>query len=48
MKRLAAGVNYMPLPQVVVKVEYSRRLLKSIYNDEPSINIGVAYQGFFL
>ncbi len=48
VKRLAAGVNYMPLPQVVVKAEYSRRLLKSIYNDEPSINIGVAYQGFFL
>ena len=48
VKRLAAGINYMPLPQVVVKAEYSRRLLKSIYNDEPSINIGVAYQGFFL
>jgi len=48
VKRLAAGINYMPIPQVVVKAEYSRRLLKSIYNDEPSINIGVAYQGFFL
>ena len=48
VKRLAAGINYMPIPQVVVKAEYSKRLLKSIYNDEPSINIGVAYQGFFL
>lgn len=48
VKRLAAGVNYHPVPQVVIKAEYSKRLLKSVYNDEPSINIGVAYEGFFL
>ena len=48
VKRMAFGLNYHPLPQVVVKAEYSKRLLKSMYNDEPSINVGVAYEGFFL
>ena len=47
IKRLAAGINYYPLPQIVIKAEYSQRLLKSIYNNEPSVNIGVAYEGFF-
>ena len=48
VKRMAFGVNYHPVPQVVIKAEYSKRFLKSIYNDEPSFNIGVAYEGFFL
>ena len=48
VKRLAVGVNYHPLPQIVIKVEYSNRFLKDIYNNEPSVNIGVAYEGFFL
>ena len=48
VKRMAVGLNYHPIPQVVIKGEYSKRFLKSIYNDEPSINIGVAYEGFFL
>ena len=48
VKRIAFGVNYMPLKQVVVKAEYSHRFLKSMYNDEPSLNIGIAYEGFFL
>ena len=47
VKRWAAGINYHPVKQIVVKAEYSRRLLKSLYNDEPSVNIGVAYEGFF-
>ncbi len=47
VKRVAVGLNYHPLPQIVVKAEYSNRLLKSIYNDEPVLNIGVAYEGFF-
>lgn len=46
--RIAAGINYMPLPQIAVKAEYSHRFLKSQYNDEPSVSIGIAYQGFFL
>ena len=47
-KRMAVGVNWMPVPQVAVKAEYSKRFLNSQYNDEPSVSIGVAYQGFFL
>ena len=47
VKRMAVGVNYYPIPQIVVKAEYSNRFLKSIYNNEPAINIGVAYEGFF-
>lgn len=45
---VAAGVNYYPVPQIAVKAEYNHRFFKSQYNDEPAINIGVAYEGFFL
>jgi hypothetical protein len=48
VKRLAAGINFYPIKQIVIKAEYSKRLLKSIYNDEPSLNIGIAYEGFFM
>ena len=48
VKRMAVGVNYKPIRQIVIKGEYSRRFLKSLYNDEPSVNIGIAYEGFFL
>lgn len=47
-QRLAVGFNYYPLPQIVVKGEYSTRLLKQQYNNEPSVSIGIAYEGFFL
>ena len=47
-KIFAGGLNYYPLPQICVKAEYSYRKLKSQYNDEPALNIGVAYQGQFL
>ncbi len=47
-KIVAAGINYFPLPQICVKAEYNNRILKSGYNNEPSVNIGIAYQGFFL
>lgn len=51
---LAFGVNYYPVPQIAVKAEYKHRSYPSktttglSYNDEPAINIGVAYEGFFL
>ena len=48
VKRMAVGVNYHPVHQIVIKAEYSKRFLKSLYNNEPSVNIGVAYEGFFL
>ena len=45
--RIAAGVNYYPLKDIVLKGEYSIGLLKSKYNNEPSLSFGVAYAGFF-
>ena len=48
VRRMALGLNYHPVPGVVIKAEYSHRFLKAIYNNEPSLNIGVAYEGFFL
>lgn len=47
-KIVAGGINYQPMPQICIKAEYSHRMLKSQYNNEPAINIGVTYQGFFL
>ena len=47
VKRMAFGVNYHPIKQIAVKAEYSTHLLKTIYNDEPSVNVSVAYEGFF-
>lgn len=44
----AAGINYYPVPQICIKGEYNYRKFDSKYNNEPAINIGVAYQGQFL
>ena len=44
---VAAGINYHPIPQVAIKAHYSHRFLSSPCNDEPSLNIGVVYEGFF-
>lgn len=41
------GVNYCPVPQIAVKADYSHRSLRSPYNNEPSVNLGIAYEGFF-
>ena len=48
VKRMAVGINYFPVKQIAIKAEYSHRFLKSQYNNEPAINIGVAYEGWFL
>ena len=48
VKRMAFGLNYHPIRQIVIKGEYSKRFLKSAYNNEPSVNIGVAFEGFFI
>lgn len=42
------GINYYPIPQIAIKCDYSDRTLKSPYNNEPSLNIGIAYEAFFL
>lgn len=48
VKRMAWGINYFPIKQIAIKAEYSHRFLDKKYNNEPSINIGVAYEGWFL
>ena len=45
--RVAAGINWFPIPEIAVKAEYSHRFLATQYNPEPSISIGIAYAGFF-
>ena len=45
--RIAVGFNWLPVPQIAVKAEYSHRFLPSQYNNEPSISLGIAYMGFF-
>lgn len=44
---VSAGINWFPIPQIVVKADYSCRILDRKYNNEPSINIGIAYVGWF-
>ena len=46
--RWAAGINYYPIRDVVIKAEYSIGVLAKQYNNEPAINIGIAYSGWFL
>lgn len=48
ISRMALGINYYPIKEVVIKGEWSERILKDKYNNEPSINIGVAYCGWFI
>lgn len=45
--RIAAGLNYYPMKDLVIKGEYSIGLMKRNYNNEPSISLGIAYAGFF-
>ena len=45
--RIAAGINWYPIPQIAVKAEYSHRFLPAGYNPEPSISVGVAYMAYF-
>ena len=45
--RMAFGFNWIPIPQIAVKCEYSKRFLKSGYIDEPSVSLGIVYMGFF-
>ncbi len=48
VKRMAVGLNYFPVPEIAIKAEFTNRFLKDIYNNEPAVNIGVTYEGFFL
>lgn len=46
-QRIAVGLNWLPVPQIAVKAEYSHRFLPSQYNNEPSVSLGIAYMAFF-
>jgi len=46
-QRVAIGLNYYPLKDIAIKAEYAIGLLKSQYNNEPSVSVGVVYSGFF-
>ena len=45
---VSVGLNYYPIKDIVLKFDCTKRFLKSPYNDEPAINFGIAYEGFFL
>lgn len=47
-QRVAVGLNYSPLKDIVIKGEYAIGLLSGKLNNEPSVSIGIAYSGFFL
>lgn len=45
--RMAVGINWYPIEQIVIKAEYSHRFFREQYNNEPSISIGIAYSAYF-
>lgn len=47
VKRMSFGINYKPIPRIIVKAEWAKRYLDSAYNDEPSISLGVMFVGWF-
>ncbi|MBQ9638634.1 MAG: hypothetical protein IJV22_03645 [Bacteroidales bacterium] len=44
---ITLGVNYRPLPQIVVKAECGYRWFKEQYNNEPFVAIGITWSGMF-
>ena len=46
--RIAAGINYYPIPEIGIKAEYSHRFLKTPYNAEPSVSLGVVWAAYFM
>ncbi|MCR5363900.1 MAG: hypothetical protein K6E44_04955 [Bacteroidales bacterium] len=45
--RIAVGFNWFPIPAIAIKGEYSCRFMKTPYNNEPSISLGITYMAFF-
>lgn len=46
-QRLSAGLNYMPIKNIVVKAEYASRIFKNQYNNENTVSLGITYTGMF-
>lgn len=45
--KVSVGLNWFPIPQIIVKGDYTHGILDSKYNNEPAVNIGVAFVGWF-
>lgn len=46
---ISAGLNYYPLPNLVVKADYTHRIVGSgNYNSENMVSVGIAYIGWFV
>ena len=39
--------SYIPIPEVGIKAEYSHRFLKTPYNPEPSVSVGIVWAAYF-
>jgi hypothetical protein len=46
-QRIVGGINYFPISEIAIKAEYASGMMKSPFNDENSVSIGIAYAGFF-
>lgn len=46
-QRVAVGINYYPIKNIAIKAEYAVGLMKSAYNNEPSLLLGITYSGIF-
>jgi hypothetical protein len=46
-QRIAAGLNFRPIKDIVIKAEFSHRIFKAQYNNENTLSVGIAYSGFF-
>lgn len=46
-QKMTFGFNYYPMKEIVIKGEWSKRMFKSQFNDEPTVSLGVCYHGMF-
>ena len=46
-QKVTVGFNYYPIKQIAIKGEWSDRIFKSQYNNEPTLSIGICYFGMF-
>ncbi|MBR1792150.1 MAG: hypothetical protein IJ764_00725 [Bacteroidales bacterium] len=44
---ISAGINYRPLPQIIIKAEGGIRILPQQYNNEPWFAMGITWAGMF-
>lgn len=44
---ISGGINYNPIPQIAIKMEYQSRIFSSSYNNENTLALGFTYTGMF-